>query len=475
MRKQDKKDKLYIRINKLFIKNFKSIKKLEIDVKPGINLLVGPNGSGKSNILEAINFLYKSLVEEAGRIPYLPHTPKYWSPEDLIYGKDPRQEIELGISLTATDFKYALDIDYTITYRNIEKTITPVKHMISYNNSTIITLTPDYIEIKIRKDLFKELRNIINLTKDKLPKKVFKKRLEILDEYSSSNGFMNLKVKPKIKIQRPLIEFNIPSITTRHEYFVLVRAITEELAYLVRLHGIKRKDIEEKWSAINYSKRSLIHVASFPFTNEFIREVLGNIVFLRHPDIGSLREPKPIIGVSRLDERATNLAPFLLNLLGRYGGWPERIRSAMNELFPDLRFSIKTEFNRAALIAVEDGLEFSPANLPDGAIKLLAILAAVESNPSILLIDEIENSMHARMLEYIVDQLNDLDFPVFVATHSPVVVDLLDPDRIMIVYRDLEKGTFIEKISDPEKLSNKLRELGITLSDYIFYRKTYGD
>lgn len=100
-------------------------------------------------------------------------------------------------------------------------------------------------------------------------------------------------------------------------------------------------------------------------------------------------------------------------------------------------------------------------------------MTAIELNPTILLIDELENSMHARMLEYVIDELNTLDIPVLIATHSPVVVDLVGPERVIIVDKRPVTRTVIEKIEDPEKLSKKLKELGVALSDYIFLSKTY--
>lgn len=41
-------------IEKILIKNFKAIDKIEIDFRPGVNLLIGDNGVGKTSILEAI-------------------------------------------------------------------------------------------------------------------------------------------------------------------------------------------------------------------------------------------------------------------------------------------------------------------------------------------------------------------------------------------------------------------------------------
>ena len=41
-------------ISKVHLKGYKSIKDLEIDFKPGLNIIIGPNGSGKTNFLEGL-------------------------------------------------------------------------------------------------------------------------------------------------------------------------------------------------------------------------------------------------------------------------------------------------------------------------------------------------------------------------------------------------------------------------------------
>ena len=91
----------------------------------------------------------------------------------------------------------------------------------------------------------------------------------------------------------------------------------------------------------------------------------------------------------------------------------------------------------------------------------------MELGPAVLLIDEIENSMHARMLERIYDELNNSDFPVLVATHSPYFIDLTDLERIYLVKKDREKGTVIEKTSEPRKLREELEKEGLTFSEYL--------
>ena len=48
-------------ISKVHLKGYKSIKDLEIDFKPGLNIIIGPNGSGKTNFLEFIEEVDDSM------------------------------------------------------------------------------------------------------------------------------------------------------------------------------------------------------------------------------------------------------------------------------------------------------------------------------------------------------------------------------------------------------------------------------
>lgn len=50
-------------INSVTIKNFKSIKNLNLNLNQ-LNVLLGQNGTGKTNIIEAIRYYYDSMTEE---------------------------------------------------------------------------------------------------------------------------------------------------------------------------------------------------------------------------------------------------------------------------------------------------------------------------------------------------------------------------------------------------------------------------
>jgi putative ATP-dependent endonuclease of the OLD family len=44
-------------VSRLFIENFRSIERLDLSFRPGVNILVGRNNAGKSNIIRALDVL----------------------------------------------------------------------------------------------------------------------------------------------------------------------------------------------------------------------------------------------------------------------------------------------------------------------------------------------------------------------------------------------------------------------------------
>jgi len=129
-------------ISKITIENFKSIKHLELPLKPGINLLVGSNASGKTNILEALSFLRKALIEDKYRAPYMPHVPKYWSGKDLVYLKDPSRTVRIGLTiehyLQYSDEAYVENIELTteFTYDPGSDTLIPSRYLINISGNS---------------------------------------------------------------------------------------------------------------------------------------------------------------------------------------------------------------------------------------------------------------------------------------------------------------------------------------------------
>jgi len=66
-RKRTKNKKNFMKLNRVEIKNFRSIKDITVNFEPACRVLVGINESGKSNILNALAFLgedYKPVKKD---------------------------------------------------------------------------------------------------------------------------------------------------------------------------------------------------------------------------------------------------------------------------------------------------------------------------------------------------------------------------------------------------------------------------
>ena len=148
---------------------------------------------------------------------------------------------------------------------------------------------------------------------------------------------------------------------------------------------------------------------------------------------------------------------------------PDRVEVAVTELFPNTQVGATTTAQGEVFVKVyEKGLELNPPCIAYGLYKILAVLAAIELKPSLLAIDEIENSLHAKALRYVIDELRASGTTVVLTTHSPVVVDMVKLEDLLIAEKTSE-GTTLTKIGEPEKLRDKLAELNVTPSEGWLY------
>ena len=466
-------------VERVVIENFKSIQRLELRLLPGMNVLVGPNASGKTNILEAFYFLYKALIEEPNRVPYKPYAPEYWEPSHVIYGMDKERELRYSIDVAfrilnegggakegVLEVVTTLTVKFRVTPDNL--TILPTELGLRFQGGEYEAIFREGdVEVRIRNDIYEAVKDRVN----KLGRMVSRRsiiRFERIDDYAVAH----------VKVPRLFIlfllrilthDFNAPYYFTSRTKDGIVYYETEIFPYLSRIpvaYRVRRRGIE---AFKGYRMPPSRHLSrGFVYLDDVVR-VISNVLLLKHPDVGRLREFQAFRETERLDMRAANLPQIVQALRMRSVRFQERLDHALDTLFPGVSVEVLPVHGRVALVAREGDLELPPPNVPDGLFKLLAILAGVSLKPSVLLIDELENSMHYRMLEYVVDMLNGLEIPVIVATHSPQVVDLVGLERVLVVRKDPEEGTVVERFENVEELRTRLEELGVSYGDYVFH------
>jgi len=485
---------IYVYVNKLTIENWKSIRSLSLNLEPGVNVLVGANAAGKTNILEAVNFLYKSLVEAPLRTPYISHLPEYWSGLDLIYMKDPGLPVNIGLTMEvyqkSPEGWDKSEAGFTVTYHYepANDTLRPSSYTLTLNRDTTIIVGEEGVEIVVRGRLARDIleRGVYEILN-------VREKLGDSALYTVEEGpVLRARIESRDSLTSPIYA---PSMLLYYHPLMRVSRINSivivdvELRYRLASHGPRTVRVPF-WSRLDTSRGPRGYKLDLRETSPTLYwalrrsplaalglllhapDLLRNIVFLRHPDIGSLNEPRRFEGRTRLDPRARNLAEVIMALRGRKGRLP-LLEEAVSRAFPGFTLRVESSHGRVFLVAEERGLELPPPNMPDGLIKLAALAVALESGPLILLIDEIENSMHAALLEIVYDMLNSSGIPVLAASHSPLFIDLAGPERIILVRRG-QDGTTAERIQDPQSLRRLLEEEGVALSDHVLQGLTRG-
>lgn len=71
-------------------------------------------------------------------------------------------------------------------------------------------------------------------------------------------------------------------------------------------------------------------------------------------------------------------------------------------------------------------METKARHINDGMLRLIAILAELQSEHPFLLFDEIENGINPELVEFVLDALTSAKQQVVVTTHSPMILNYLD-------------------------------------------------
>lgn len=130
----------------------------------------------------------------------------------------------------------------------------------------------------------------------------------------------------------------------------------------------------------------------------------------------------------------------------RFGEWLEHLRTSL----PDLE-SIRTverpdDRHRYLMLGYRGGVEVPSWTASDGTLRLLALTlpAYVEGLEGIYLIEEPENGVHPRAVETMYQSLSSVyDAQILLATHSPVLLGLVELDQLLCFSKNEEGATEI--------------------------------
>ena len=424
------------------VDNFKSLKDFVMPLDK-FNVLIGSNGSGKTNVLEFFSLMSSCISPQ--KSPAYPFA--YWGGyKNLIWSGNERESLHIQI-------RYNID-GYDTTY-----------------DTTIASSGND--RLKILEETFR-IDGYMTVARQNY-KSNFSFDAPFVDTIESIEEKAHMENPAYYELVKDLGwrnggEFTIPHTdndisilkaldwTYQNEYdnVALLRA------YYHTHQNMQTYSLLAPIVGDNFAK-PLYKVATDYLTNP------ENIILLRHINYDNLRQSTPINYSTGLDYNGDGLINLLFQWFSSDQKLPPIITHALKVLFPgwQIHFQVTQESN--IIMQIRDGqFMLAPTSIPDGFYKLLAILVAVKLNPKILLIDEIETSLHARAIEYIIGILKNIESTVIITTHSPFVVDSVDIEDLILMENTGHKTT-CRKIKDPEKLKLEFADRKIATSDSWLY------
>lgn len=213
----------------------------------------------------------------------------------------------------------------------------------------------------------------------------------------------------------------------------------------------------------------------------------SRVVLRLDPD--AMRAPRELIPRGKAlwfaDEKGLGLPALYDSLLSRDIPAFSAISDRMRTLFPTvraLRMHNASASTKQLGLTLVDGTEVGPAEMSEGMLYWLAFAIIEHLAPqAILLIEEPENGLHPARIKEVMTVLREVSqrTQIILATHSPLVINELQPEEVTIVTRTAERGTICTPMTATKQFEARskiyaLGELWLSYADGDIERELVG-
>lgn len=381
--------------------NFESLQHVAVKLRP-LNVLVGPNGAGKSNLLDVVAFLGDSVREDLG-----PALERRGGFERVRFRGELSEElVRIHVSANVTRYSSLTAPDeYDLSFRTFPARV----RREDSNESERMTLLRRWESFQFKRLQGPGRRITINGSK-----------MQVADPGVATHS-------------RRLLRTDSLGLST------LPRLAMEEGGGEVR----RMADLFESFRVFDVN-------------------------------VERARSPSFVDDTQMLAHDGENLAAFLWGL-----SHDEELFAALEEdtkaFIPGL---MKLHFrnlggaDEAVAIELEEAGLNARTTLREasfGTVRALALLAMLydPNPPPLTCVEEIDHGLHPYVFERLVERLRDASTRTqfLIATHSPALVNRLDPSELIVCERDPETGASRIPAIDPERvqaMAEKLEgELGL--------------
>jgi len=220
--------------------------------------------------------------------------------------------------------------------------------------------------------------------------------------------------------------------------------------------------------AISMARGVLSRVSHLLFmASAVVYGFIEGIAVVKNIDWRAVASPQVLERSERLRPDASNFPQFLFTITG--GSVGEDLREALRYSLPGYRdFKVvfePTADGRIFVRLVVDGLRLAPISIPQGVLKTLILESLLKWEPSLLVVDEFENSLHPELQQFLLDEFRSSGVNVIVTTHSTIPLDYArSPDEVLVL-KLVNGETKAYRLS--REVLERLREKRLTLSELL--------
>ncbi|KQO13251.1 AAA family ATPase [Sphingomonas sp. Leaf242] len=400
------------RLTEVHIENFLSLRDVDVTLEP-LNVLVGPNGAGKTNLLKAFQFL-----GEIARRELVPAVEAIGGYDDLFYRGINPSGTTIKISLKGLITKYATENapdEYKLSFwRRKGRTVKLADDR--------LVRTPEFLQ------RFEEIR--------------FKR-------FAGQGRRITLQGGKATVVTTLGKKQSGPQASTSIE-------IEGGATGLGTLRRFGETYGSSEWN-------------SFAALVEDLR--------LFEIDVEQARSASASTG-ERLSAKGNNVAAFLHRLSLDSPAVFDRVKDDVRFVLPGFEDFVFTQIGGAS-DAIR--LDLKEQHLRDttplgrasfGTIRAIALFAMLNdpAPPALTCLEEIDHGMHPHALDRVVERLRDASqaTQILVATHSPALVNRLDPSELIVVERDPDSAASRVFRPSPDMISEIQTATGYDLGELWF-------
>lgn len=426
-------------IEKIIIKNFKSIKEAQVSLNP-LTIIVGTNASGKSNLINVFRFISNIMTEGIDNAIALQGGIAYLSNASLPKGTP----IEIAFSVDLSSEGWVKHSDIRTLGFQIEKIL---YHFVIQPN-----LKGGGYHIE-------------------------KDRLQLI--------YNCLKVNPSAKKEEKYIELN-------EKLSCFFERKTRGASVQTRFVFSDSSSFDEE--TINKIKRDTASRVFCMFANENPKELMLNRISILLPPIFSedsfirifdfdpreLKKSSSMASIRRLNEDGSNLASVLQSIL-RTKENRKRLTTLLSEFLPFVSgITVENNLDKSFSYKVQERYSnktFHANFLSDGTVSVLALIIALyfETESNIIILEEPERNIHPKLLANLLASAEDVssEKQVIITTHNPELLKHSSIESICLITRDPQGFSTISSPKDNTTVKLFIEnDLGL---DDLFIQNMLGD